>query len=385
MTTRYRTFNSSHLQKAWSLLNDYYDYCCIARHRKKVEEQLRNANIPLTYVPWKSMVRTLLCRRLFSDTELKEMNAHTDECCTEIDIASSQATVNFLLENNEKNENCLTETWFEINQLKERFQQAIKTIPVSQHAQREMCHKILGYPTGYSNEEIDYYFKKDDNDSLDLTNVLSIDEQSQMSTGDLIEFSGNRLHDAFYIYRLPNKGTWAQIQQMWSKHQITNFIFDDTETDSKEEEIILVPAMDEYGYGVPYLFATRPTELLPDGALHKYVDINCPLVSKHKQNPTIALIQQHLNERLKNPVYQDKYMNEEMSVDLDRFPQEYVALVHINDAPKNNVLWTQRAHYNGKEIARDLNDNFEVFFSRRILESEEQYKQTKTKLNESLN
>jgi hypothetical protein len=220
---------------------------------------------------------------------------------------------------------------------------------------------------------------------LDLSRVLTIDEQQRMRTGDLIELSGNRLHDAFYVYRLPQKGIWAQIQQMWSKHQITEFLFNDIETDAAEE-IILVPAMDEYGYGVPYLFSTRSTELLPEGAFHKYVDINCSLVAMHTQNPTIALVQQHLNERLKNPLYQDKYMNVEMSVELDRFPQEYVAMVHINDAPKDNVLWTKRAHYNGKQIATDLNDNRDIFLSRRILEAEEQYRQKqflKSKINPS--
>jgi hypothetical protein len=208
---------------------------------------------------------------------------------------------------------------------------------------------------------------------MDLSRVLTIDEQQQMRTGDLIELGENRLHDAFYIYRLPQKGIWAQIQQMWSKNQITDFTFHHIETNPTKEEIILIPAMDEYGYGVPYLFATRPTKSLPDDALYKYVDINCPLISMHTQNPTIALVQQHLNERLKNPLYQDKYMGVEMSINPDRFPQEYVALVHINDGPKDNVLWTHRAHYNGKEIARDLNDNLDIFFSRRILEAEEQY------------
>ena len=99
---------------------------------------------------------------------------------------------------------------------------------------------------------------KNDDEPLDLTRVLTVDEQHQMSTGGLIELSGNRLHDAFYIYRLPQKGIWKQIQQMWSKHQITDFIFNDTQTTSTEDqEIIFIPAMDEYGYGVPYLFATR--------------------------------------------------------------------------------------------------------------------------------
>jgi hypothetical protein len=227
------------------------------------------------------------------------------------------------------------------------------------------------FTQGYSEEQTDFELNREDESSVDLTQVLTNDEQQQMHTGDLIELSGNRLHDAFYIYRLPQKGIWAQIKQMWSKHQIVDFTFN--ETDSIEEEIILVPAMDEYGYGVPYLFSTRPTELLPDGAYHKYVDINCPLVAIHTENPTIVLVQKHLNERLKNPIYQDKYMNVEMSVELDKFPQEYVAMVHINDAPQDNVLWTQRVHYNGQQIATDLNDNRDIFFSRRILEAKEQY------------
>ncbi len=248
-----------------------------------------------------------------------------------------------------------------------------------------MKFDLLLFPVGYSEGEANYDLNRNDDDQpLDLTRVLSIDEQHQMRTGDLIELSGNRLHDAFYIYRLPQKGIWSQIQQMWSKHQITNFIFNDSETSIIEEEIIFIPAMDEYGYGVPYLFATTPIESLPDGALHKYIDINCPLVTMHSQNPTIALVQQHLNDRLKNPMYEDKYMKVEMSVELNRFPQEYVAMVHINDAPADNVLWTRIAHYNGKKTAIDLNDNLHIFFSRRILEAEEQYRQKqshKSKIN----
>jgi hypothetical protein len=197
-----------------------------------------------------------------------------------------------------------------------------------------------------------------------------------MRTGDLVELSGYRLHDAFYVYRLPQKGIWAQIKQMWLKHQITDFVFDSIDTSPvEEEEIILVPAMDEYGYGVPYLFATRSTDLLPSGALHKYVDINCPLVAMHTQNSTIALVQRHMGECLENPIYYDSNIGVEMSVKSDRFPQEYVAFVQINDGPTDNVVWTQRVHYDGKQIATDLNDNSDIFFSRRILEAEDQYRQ----------
>jgi hypothetical protein len=83
-------------------------------------------------------------------------------------------------------------------------------------------------------------------------------------------------------------------------------------------------------------------------------------------------------------MYEDKYLKVEMSVELNRFPQEYVAMVHINDAPADNVLWTRIAHYNGKKTAIDLNDNLHIFFSRRILEAEEQYRQKqshKSKIN----
>lgn len=394
MARHYRSADMVHLQKAWSRLNEYYDFRSLARHRKKIEAQLHDANVSLTCVPWKSMVRAVLCHNLFSDKQLEDMNCNTVECFTLADIASSQAVIDFLLENDPEDEKRLTETWFSMDELKERFQQANSMLPAGQCAKKEMLHKLLGYPIGkennidlsfvlhsyfisigYVEEETDYRLNKNNHDLLDLTKLLSVDEQQQMRTGDLIEFSGNRLHDAFYIYRLPEKGIWAQIQQMWSKHQITDFKFNTTENDSKEEELILVPAMDEYGYGVPYLFALRPTQSLPQGACYKYVDINCPLVSMHQDNPTIALVQQHLNERLQNPTYQDKCMGVEMTVKLDRFPQEYVAYVTIKDVPNHNVLWIQRLHYNSEEFARDLNDNFEIFFSRRILECEEQYKQ----------
>ncbi|CAF2041071.1 unnamed protein product [Rotaria magnacalcarata] len=375
MARHYQSVGTVHLEKAWSLLNEYNDFRGLARHRKKIEAQLRDANIPLTYVPWESMVRAVLCHNLFSDKQLKEMNSNTVQCCTLADIASSQAIIDFLLENDREDEKSLTETWFAMDELKERFQQANNILPTGQRAKKEMLHKLLGYPIGYVDDETDYHLNENNHELFDLTNVLSVDEQRQMCTGDLIEFSGNRLHDAFYIYRLPEKGIWAQIQQMWSKHQITDFEFNAIENQSEDEELILVPAMDEYGYGVPYLFATRPTQSLPEGACHKYVDINCPLVSMHHENPTIALVQQHLNERLANPVYQDKYMDIEMTVKSDRFPQEYVACVIITDGPNDNVSWTQRRHYNGKEVARDLNDNLEIFFSRRILECEKQYKQ----------
>ena len=236
---------------------------------------------------------------------------------------------------------------------------------------REEC--LSSVFLGYTGHEEGLGMGIADEEPLDLTRVLSIDEQQRMSTGDLIELSGNRLHDAFYIYRLPQKGIWTQIQQMWSAHRVTNFTFDQSPS-STNDEIILVPAMDEYGYGVPYLFAIRPTELLSSETRHKYADINCVHIAALTQNPTIALVLKNLDDRLKDPHYRDAYMDEEMSIEPGRFPQEYVAMVTINEGPSENVLWTQRAHYDGQRTATDLNDNREIFFSRRILEAEEQYR-----------
>lgn len=143
-----RTIDSEQLRRAWSILNEYHDFCRLACYRKKLEEQLRVANIPLTYVPWKSMVRALLCQSLFSDTELKEMNGNTEGCYTAADIASSEPTIDFLLENSEKDEGDFTETWFEIDELKQRFQRAMNIFPTNRRAQKEMLHKVLGYPIG---------------------------------------------------------------------------------------------------------------------------------------------------------------------------------------------------------------------------------------------
>jgi hypothetical protein len=148
MAEHYRTFDSDHLFQAWSLLNEYYDFHRLAHHRRKLEEQLCDANIPLIHVPWKSMVRALLCHNLFDDEQLKEMNTNTTECCTTADIDSSQTTVNVLLENNQEDETNLTETWFEVDELKQRFQKAIHIIPTRRRARQEMLHRILGYPTG---------------------------------------------------------------------------------------------------------------------------------------------------------------------------------------------------------------------------------------------
>ncbi|CAF4290563.1 unnamed protein product, partial [Rotaria magnacalcarata] len=105
--------------------------------------QLRDANIPLTYVPWESMVRAVLCHNLFSDKQLKEMNSNTIQCCTLADIASSQAIIDFLLENDREDEKSLTETWFAMDELKERFQQANNILPTGQRAKKEMLHKLL--------------------------------------------------------------------------------------------------------------------------------------------------------------------------------------------------------------------------------------------------
>ena len=70
MTSYKKTFKSAQLCKAWSLLNEYYDFWRIARHRKKLEQQLCDANIALKRVPWKLMVRTLLCQNLFHIKQL---------------------------------------------------------------------------------------------------------------------------------------------------------------------------------------------------------------------------------------------------------------------------------------------------------------------------
>jgi hypothetical protein len=142
------TMNSNQLRKAWSLLHEYYDFHRLVQHRKKLEEQFRNANIPLKHVPWKSMVRAILCQNLFSDEQLKEMNGHTVECFTTVDIASSEVVVNSLLANNEEGEVNLTETWFEVDGLKERFQRAFDVLPTSRCARKEMMQRILGYPIG---------------------------------------------------------------------------------------------------------------------------------------------------------------------------------------------------------------------------------------------
>ena len=150
MAGGYRTFDSEHLCQAWSLLDEYYDFCRMACHRKKLEEQLRHANIPLTYVPWKSMIRVLLCRDLFSDIQLKEMNKNTDECLTEVDLVASETIINLLLETNENGEENLTETWFEIDELKQRFQQARNILPATRSARKDMLDRILGYPIGKS-------------------------------------------------------------------------------------------------------------------------------------------------------------------------------------------------------------------------------------------
>ncbi len=145
MATSYKTIDSTELRKAWSLLHEYNDFRRTANFRKKLEQQLRHANIPLTHVPWKLMVRAVLCGDLFSDEQLKEMNDHTTECYTTVDITSSEVVVNLFLENNQEN---LTETWFEVDELKKRFQRAMDIIPNTRCARKEMCLKILGYPTG---------------------------------------------------------------------------------------------------------------------------------------------------------------------------------------------------------------------------------------------
>ena len=148
MATDKRRTSFDELLAAWSLLNDYHEFCHIARFRRKLEEQLRHADIPLTQVPWKSMVRTLLCQTMFSDNELEEMKVQTGECCTAEDIASSEITMNLLLESKQEDEGYLTDAWFEIDDLKKRFQQALDVLGASRRRRHEMLRRILGYPKG---------------------------------------------------------------------------------------------------------------------------------------------------------------------------------------------------------------------------------------------
>lgn len=148
MATSNRRLDLNLWQKAWSFLNEYHDFRVMANYRKKIEEQLQNANIPLTYVPWKKLCSALLCHSLFNENQLKEMKGHTDDCCTMDDISSSQTVMRLFLEDDQEDETNLTETWFEINELKERFQKAMRILPSSRKRRREILHKILGYPTG---------------------------------------------------------------------------------------------------------------------------------------------------------------------------------------------------------------------------------------------
>ena len=149
-----RSLNYEHLCKAWSTLGEYDDFRRLARFRRKLEQQLRDANIPLTHVPWKSMVRSLLCRDVFDSKQLTEMNANTAECCTNVDGALSETIVQLLLDDDrEDNYPNLTEVWYELDQLKQHFQQAVDMLPNSQNARKEMLHRILGYPAGMNNSD----------------------------------------------------------------------------------------------------------------------------------------------------------------------------------------------------------------------------------------
>lgn len=156
MATDETRTNFHQLCTAWSLLNEYHELRRIARFRRKLEEQLRHADIQLTQVPWKSMVRSLLCQRMFSDNELKEMKDQTGECCTAEEIASSEISMNLLLENKQEDEVSLTDTWFEIDGLKKRFQQALDVLGASRRQHREISRRILGYPKGKAFLRLEY-------------------------------------------------------------------------------------------------------------------------------------------------------------------------------------------------------------------------------------
>ena len=147
MATNNRVLNFDRLRTAWSLLEEYQQFCSTARFRRKLEEQLRHAEIPLTQVPWKSMVRNLLCRMMFSESQLNEMKSETAECCSEEEISASEMTINALLENKQEDEENLTETWFEVDELKKRFQRASDALGTNRRRWKEIFHRILGYPT----------------------------------------------------------------------------------------------------------------------------------------------------------------------------------------------------------------------------------------------
>jgi hypothetical protein len=51
------------------------------------------------------------------------------------------------------------------------------------------------------------------------------------------------------------------------------FLFN-TSHQTIEDESTLVPIMDEYGFGMPYLFTMHLIEELPANVLYNYVDIN---------------------------------------------------------------------------------------------------------------
>ena len=92
------------------------------------------------------MVRAVLTHNFFHEQELKEMN----ECLAD-DLASSEVVLNdFMNDTTEIPEN-LTETWFEVDQLKGLFQRAMQMLPRHQKQRKEMLNQILGYPKGTQN------------------------------------------------------------------------------------------------------------------------------------------------------------------------------------------------------------------------------------------
>ena len=133
----------AHDCQAWFVLEDYCEFRRLALHRLKLEGQLRDANIPLTHVPWNSMVRAVLTQSLFDDQQLAELKESSAD-----DVVSSEAGFNFFSNDTTTIPDDITETWFEVNQLKELFQRARQMLPTRRQGRREMLNQILGYPKG---------------------------------------------------------------------------------------------------------------------------------------------------------------------------------------------------------------------------------------------
>ncbi|CAF0929531.1 unnamed protein product [Didymodactylos carnosus] len=367
-TRNYVSYSSDDLELCWNLLNEYNDFRRIAQFRLKLIKQLTDANISLINVPRKTLIMQILTRQLFHITQLEELKAVKDvtNYFTQEELAeSNKVTETILMMNPElEDSDSLTDTWFELNELKAKIKDAQQYIPATYYQRKQMLNKILGYEPL---NEIDNTVIEEEK-ALDVDAIFPKDDI--LNNGDLFEFSSNRLHDAFYVFKTI-RGTWKQIKSMWLNKLESNYQFHFDKIEDKNE-VILVPAMEEYGYGVPYLFATTPWECLPDGAVYKYIDINHFIQLNLLESSTIQYVLKEIEERKLNPHYHDDYMDEDLTVDLNTFPQEYIAVINVEK--QQNVIWYKRAVYGTlNSAAKNLNDNREIFLSRRLLEAKIQF------------